>query len=45
MGGALASIAALSVKSNLPPAVVRLFTYGAWRFGYVTSSRKSPIFL
>jgi Lipase (class 3) len=35
LGGALASIAALSVKSNLPSATVRLFTYGAslstWR--------------
>jgi predicted lipase len=29
LGGALASIAALSVKSNLPSAAVRLFTYGA----------------
>jgi len=28
LGGALASIAALSVKSNLPSAAVRLFTYG-----------------
>ena len=29
LGGALASIAAVSVKSNIPPAAVRLFTYGA----------------
>jgi Lipase (class 3) len=29
LGGALASIAALSVKSNIPLAAVRLFTYGA----------------
>ena len=28
LGGALASIGALSVKSNLPSAAVRLFTYG-----------------
>jgi hypothetical protein len=28
LGGALASIAALSVKSNIPSAIVRLFTYG-----------------
>lgn len=28
LGGALASIAAVSVKSNIPPAAVRLFTYG-----------------
>ena len=37
----MASIAALSVKSNLPSVAVRLFTHGAW--SYVTSSRKSPI--
>lgn len=30
MGGALASIAALSVKSNFPSAAVRLFTYGVF---------------
>jgi predicted lipase len=29
LGGALASIAALSVKFNIPSAAVRLFTYGA----------------
>jgi hypothetical protein len=29
LGGALASIAALSVKSNFPSTAVRLFTYGA----------------
>jgi predicted lipase len=28
LGGALASIAALSVKSNFPSASVLLFTYG-----------------
>jgi len=33
MGGALASIAALSVKSNLPSAAVLLFTYGQPRTG------------
>jgi len=40
VGGALVSIAVLSVKLNLLPVVVRLFTYGAWCFGYI----KSPIF-
>jgi len=33
LGGALASIAALSVKSNFPSAPVRLFTYGQPRTG------------
>lgn len=33
LGGALASIAALSVKSNFPSAAVRLFTYGQPRTG------------
>lgn len=30
LGGALASLAALSVKSNIPSAAVRLFTYGTF---------------
>jgi hypothetical protein len=29
LGGALASIAALSVKSNFPSVAIRLFTFGA----------------
>ncbi|KAH9988438.1 Alpha/Beta hydrolase protein [Russula compacta] len=33
MGGALASIAALSIKSNIPTAEVRLFTFGQPRTG------------
>jgi len=33
LGGALASIAALSVKSNIPSAAIRLFTYGQPRTG------------
>ncbi|KAH9961559.1 alpha/beta-hydrolase [Russula dissimulans] len=33
LGGSLASLAALSVKSNLPSARVRLFTYGQPRTG------------
>lgn len=32
MGGALASLAAISVKSNIPWAAVRLFTFGACFF-------------
>ena len=38
MGGALASLAAISIKSNIPWAAVRLFTFGACfflRFGYL----------
>ena len=34
MGGALASLAAISVKSNIPWAAVRLFTFGACVFFY-----------
>lgn len=33
LGGALASIAALSIKSNFPSAAVQLFTYGQPRTG------------
>ncbi|KAI0279341.1 Alpha/Beta hydrolase protein [Russula aff. rugulosa BPL654] len=33
LGGSLASIAAVSVKSNIPSAAVRLFTYGQPRTG------------
>ena len=32
MGGALASLAAISIKSNIPWAAIRLFTFGACFF-------------
>lgn len=42
LGGALASIAALSVKSNIPSAVVRLFTYGALTWAYGIYQKSDP---
>ena len=39
MGGALASLAAISVKSNIPWAAVRLFTFGACFFFYCSGRR------
>jgi hypothetical protein len=42
LGGALASIASLSIMSNIPSATVRLFTYGAlspWLDSHVTRIR------
>ena len=40
MGGALASLAAISVKSNIPWAAVRLFTFGACFFFLIRSGRR-----
>lgn len=44
LGGALASIAALSVQSNIPSAVVRLFTYGALTWAYSKCQESDPYF-
>ena len=42
MGGALASLAAISVKSNIPWAAVRLFTFGACFF-FIRSGRRLTV--